>query len=160
MSNIFVNPSNPTDITSIIDWQSASIEPAFAFPMPIPNLALPVDYLVFIQETEQGREMTTPQIWDATLKACLHVVPHIGPLMQIDEDIFKLFRTCHRTWRDGTASLTPDLIDLTGRWKVLGLPGSPRYTPPAGEELKLHDKRWAEFTDSKIMPAIKFNIGG
>lgn len=100
----------------------------------------------YIAETEQGRELTIPQIWDATLAACLHTVPHIAPLMRIDEDISKLFKTCHRTWRDGTPLLVSDLIDLTSRLKDVCLPGRPRYTP-TGDELEVYEKRWDEILD-------------
>ena len=122
MSNIFVDPNDPTKITSIIEWQSASIEPAFVCSLPILDFALPANYLAYIEETEKGRKMTTPQIWDAVLEACLHTVPRIVPLMQIDDDVFKLFRICHRTWRDGTALLTFELMNLASRWESLGLP--------------------------------------
>jgi hypothetical protein len=147
MSNIFVDPKDPTKITSIIDWQSASIEPVFMYPLPILNFALPTDYLAYIEEKEKGCEMTTPQIWDAALKACLHIVPKFGPLMQTDSELFGLFRTCHRTWRDGTPLLASDLIDLADRWQDLGLPGKCSYTPPTGDELEAHKTRWTWFED-------------
>jgi hypothetical protein len=147
MSNIFVDPEDPTKITSIIDWQSASIEPAFMCPLPVLDFALPADYMVYIEETQQHRDMTTPQIWDAALKACLHIVPKIGPLMGMDDDLFRLFRICHRTWRDGTPLLTSDLIGLTDRWQNLGLPGECSYTPPTGDKLRAHKERWTWFED-------------
>lgn len=147
MSNIFVDPDDPTKITSIIDWQSASIEPACMCPLPILDFALSADYLAHIEETQQHREMTPPQIWDAALNACLHLVPRIDSLMETGPDLFKLFKTCHRTWRDGTPLLTSDLIDLADRWQALGLPGSCRYTPPTSDDLVAHKERWAWFED-------------
>jgi hypothetical protein len=36
--NIFVSDDDPTIITSIIDWQSICIEPAFAFASDTPDL--------------------------------------------------------------------------------------------------------------------------
>jgi hypothetical protein len=41
--NIFVNPSNPTQTTSVLDWQAAAIEPAFAYDVEKLNLGPKVD---------------------------------------------------------------------------------------------------------------------
>lgn len=115
--------------------------------LPILDFALPADYLSYIEEKERGREMTTPQIWDAALNARLHIIPHIGPLLRVDDEIFRLFRTCHRTWRDGTPLITSDLMHLASHWESLALPKSCSYTPPTGDALHTHEKRWTEFTD-------------
>jgi hypothetical protein len=111
-SNIFVDPDDPTKITSIIDWQSASIEPVFMCPLPILNFALPPGYRAYIEEKERYSQMTTTQVWDTTLKACLHKSPWLHSLINLDMDLLRHFKICHRTWRDGTALLTSDLIDV------------------------------------------------
>lgn len=128
-------------------------------PLPILNFALSADYLAHIEETQQHREMTTPQIWDAALNACLHLVPKVDSLMETDIDLFRLFKTCHRTWRDGTPLLTSDLIDLAERWEDLGLPGSYRYSPPRGDELAAHKGKWAMFEDfQKLRQALSVKL--
>jgi hypothetical protein len=149
MSNIFVDRDDPTKITSIIDWQSASIEPVFKCWFPVLDFAHPPGYLAYIAEKEKHREMTTTQAWDTALQACLHKAPRLHTLLRsllcTDIHPFRLFRICHRTWRDGAPLLTSDLIDLAEKWQVSGLPGSCRYAPPTGDELDAHKTRWEWF---------------
>jgi hypothetical protein len=147
MSNVFVDPDDPTKITSIIDWQSTSIEPVFKCPLPVLDFSHPPGYLAYIAEKEKHREMTTTQIWDTALEVCLHEAPRLHTLLCTDIDPFRLFRTCHRTWRDGTPLLTSDLIDLAEGYQELGLPGACRYTPPTGSELDARKARWTWFED-------------
>ena len=46
MRNIFVMENDPTAISGIIDWQSASVEPAFWYVDDIPDFAISIpDYL-------------------------------------------------------------------------------------------------------------------
>lgn len=146
---IFVDPKDPTEITSIIDWQSASIEPVFIGPLPILDFALPPGYLAYIEEKEKHRDMTTTQIWDIALNACPHKAPRLHSLLCMDMELFRLFKTCHRSWRDGTPLLTSDLIDLADKCQALGFSGSCCYTPPTGSELDAHGTRWTWFEDSQ-----------
>jgi hypothetical protein len=146
-SNIFVDPDDPTKITSIINWQSASIGPVFMCPLPVLNFALPPGYLAYIEEKERYSEMTTTQIWNTTLEASLHKSPRLHSLISLDMGFLRLFKICHRTWRDGTPLLTSDLIDVAENWQELELPGSCRYTPLTGSELDAHKTRWAWFED-------------
>jgi hypothetical protein len=146
-SNIFVDPDDPTKITSIIDWQSASTEPVFMCPLPGLNFALPPGYRAYIEEKERYSQMTTTQIWDTTLEAGLHKSPRLHSLINLDMDLLRLFKICHRTWRDGTPLLTSDLIDVAESWQELELPGSCRYTSPTGSELDAHKTRWTWFEE-------------
>jgi hypothetical protein len=77
----------------------------------------------------------------------------------MEDDLLRLFRTCHRTCRDGTPLPTSDLIDLADRWQDLGLPGDCPYTPPTGDELEAHKERWTWFEDfQKFRQVLSANL--
>lgn len=155
MSNIFVDPHDPTKITSSIDWQSACIEPVFMCSLPILDFAVPADYLANTEGPEHDHKVKMIQIWDKALEACLYSVPRIGQLQRtktevsrtFDVELFRPFNICHRTWRDGTPLLTSDLMDLAAQWESLGLPGSCPYSAPTGSELDMHKTRWTELAE-------------
>ncbi|KAK6007380.1 hypothetical protein QM012_004194 [Aureobasidium pullulans] len=156
MSNIFVDPNDPTKITSIIDWQSACIEPVFMITLPILDFAIPVDYLTNKKDPkEHDKRVKMVQIWNQALEACLYPVPRIGPFQKtkielsraFDIDLFRPFNVCHRTWRDGTPLLTSDLIDLAAQWKTLELPGRCPCTAPTDSEFDIHKMRRNELAD-------------
>lgn len=63
---------------------------------------------------------------------------------RLDESLHRPFRYLHRMWRDGPSALRQELVQLSDRWKELGLPGSCSYSVTS-EALAAHKKHHEEF---------------
>lgn len=149
MSNIFVDPNEPTRITGIIDWQSASIEPAFLTLLPVLEFAIPPQYLSQYKEREADGKATERQYWDATLDVCIQANGRLAPLREMDDDILKHFYLCHRTWSDGLPVAARELNVLLDRWGALGLPGDPPCDATARDRLRTFAKNYESYKDAK-----------
>lgn len=88
MRNIFVSDENPSAIKSIIDWQAASIEPAFWYADEVPDFATGNE--ICAQAFNLASEFYTPKL--------------AGPRL-MDDNIFRPFRYSYRTWKDGAVAL-------------------------------------------------------
>ncbi|KAB8233863.1 uncharacterized protein BDW43DRAFT_300090 [Aspergillus alliaceus] len=112
--NIYVSTEEPSIITGLLDWRSASIEPTFIYANETPDF-------------EQGRKDAS--ICYQTYDVCMNgLVPKLRPARLLDPTLFRLFHHCHTTWRDT-------------RWTELGLQGSYPYSPTE-EKLKEDSKLW------------------
>lgn len=146
--NIYVAENDPTTITGIIDWQSASIEPSFVYAAETPDFA---EELPFDRAIDTGTESEDAKI--ARDNACLcaqawavlaRVDPKIGPATQLDEDLVNLLTTSHTGWRNGAAAMRSQLMKVSEKWSDLGFPGSCPYTPTP-EEHEMQQLHWEDF---------------
>ncbi|KKZ68488.1 hypothetical protein EMCG_05875 [[Emmonsia] crescens] len=87
--NVFVSEDDPSIVTGIIDWQSASIESTFWYADDVPD---------FTVLTEPGG------LCAKTFEVCSQ---------------FRPFRYSYRTWRDGAMALRHELIEISRSWKEL-----------------------------------------
>ncbi|KAI8939376.1 hypothetical protein NX059_003159 [Plenodomus lindquistii] len=150
--NIFVSEKDPKIVTAIIDWQSASIEPAFWYRSETPDFAQP--------HPDPSNEERIERKSEACAKVdnmCLQVyAPRLAETKLMDEAYFRLFRYCHRTWTDGAAAFRDELIQTSRRWKELGYTGTCPFPMPGLEELASHKKDFSMFTASlhlrKVLP--------
>ncbi|KAA8645909.1 aminoglycoside phosphotransferase family protein [Aspergillus tanneri] len=126
--NIFVSEDNPSVITSIIDWQAASIEPAFWYSNKIPDFATGSETCT--KAFELSSQFLTPKL--------------SGPRL-MNDSLFRPFRYCYRTWKDGAVALRHEIIKTTRLWKELGFKGQCPYSLPAPEELANHEKEYKLF---------------
>ncbi|GES64414.1 phosphotransferase enzyme family protein [Aspergillus terreus] len=130
--NIFVSEKDPSVITGIIDWQAASIEPAFWYSDEIPD---------FATSDEPGDEVYT----QAFNMASQFLTPvHFNPRL-MDENLFRPFRYSYRTWKDGAVALRHELIETTRNWEKLGFSGQCPLPPPTTEELANHEQEYKLF---------------
>jgi hypothetical protein len=63
----------------------------------------------------------------------------------MDEALFRPFRYCYRTWKDGLVAFRHELIETSLRWKELGLAGSCPFPTPTPEELAIHQREYRTF---------------
>lgn len=150
MRNIFVDPTDPTKLTSIMNWQNSGIEPAFRYADEVPDCATP-RRITNPEDAEEARltaQDLCSQMFDGSVKA---LTPRLASARSIDPDLLQLFRYSHRSWRDGVAALTEELIAISARWEELGLVGRCPYTPPAGADLAKHKKRLFLFETSLML---------
>ncbi|KAH7348627.1 kinase-like domain-containing protein [Rhexocercosporidium sp. MPI-PUGE-AT-0058] len=139
--NIFVSDDDPAVITGIIDWQSSSIEPAFWYADDVPDFASPVAHPSLENQLEPNSERCA-KAFDVCSQ---FLVPKLSGPRLIDEGLFRPFRYCYRTWKDGLVAFRHELIETSLRWKELGLVGSCPFHPPTPEELAIHQKEYRTF---------------
>ncbi|PKX97291.1 uncharacterized protein P174DRAFT_402425, partial [Aspergillus novofumigatus IBT 16806] len=128
MRNIFVSEDDPTLISSIIDWQSASIEPAFWYSDEVPGFAREND--ICATTFELSSRFLTPKLSRPRL---------------MDENLFRPLRYCYRTWKDGAVALRHELIETSRHWTELGFEGQCLYPIPTSEELANHEGEYKLF---------------
>ncbi|KAL9099824.1 MAG: hypothetical protein Q9163_004727 [Psora crenata] len=129
--NIFVSDDDPSVITDLIDWQSSSIEPAFEYADYIPE-----------EKPAEIQAALCKKAFDICLQA---LIPKLYTARALDDDLLRPFRYCHRTWRDGAAAFRQELINISSRWKELGLAGVCPYVLPSSVELLEHQKEFKSF---------------
>lgn len=79
-------------------------------------------------------------------EVCLQgLIPKLYAARALDDDLLRPFRYCHRTWKDGAAAFRHELIEISSRWKELGLAGSCPYALPTSMELLEHQKEFQSF---------------
>ncbi|PLB53413.1 hypothetical protein P170DRAFT_376246 [Aspergillus steynii IBT 23096] len=128
--NIFVSREDPTVITGIIDWQAASIEPAFWYADEVPDFATTRD------------EHLCHQAFDAITQLQL---PKIGQPRSMNANLFRPFRYTHNTWANGAVALRHDLIQTAQYWNAMGFVGTCPYATPTAEELATHQEEYEYF---------------
>ncbi|KAF7183856.1 hypothetical protein CNMCM7691_004278 [Aspergillus felis] len=125
--NIYVSAEDPTVVTGVLDWQSASIEPAFIYANETPDFAaLPEesDGMTFENGHDEHkdparkeREFKDALICYQTYDVCMKgLAPKLRPARLLDPILFRTFLYCHTTWRDSATALREELIELSARW--------------------------------------------
>ncbi|OJJ67208.1 hypothetical protein ASPBRDRAFT_34509 [Aspergillus brasiliensis CBS 101740] len=126
--NIFVSEDDPSVITGIIDWQAASIEPAFWYADEIPDFA------------------TENEVCTRAFDVCTQfLTPRLSNPRLLDQNLFRPFRYSYRTWKDGAVALQHDLIDTSHNWERLGFAGRCPYSLPPPHALADHRKQYRLF---------------
>ncbi|EZF76977.1 hypothetical protein H105_01799 [Trichophyton soudanense CBS 452.61] len=150
--NIYDSPDDLTKVTGLIDWQLASIEPAFIYVHGTPDFASLADQgSAEADESEKAQSederrlqkdlSICHQTYDVIMKG---KVPKMRAATRLDPTFFRLFHYCFTTWRDGAPAIRQELLDLRSLWSELGLPGSCPYDPDE-EELHRHAKQYEDF---------------
>lgn len=130
--NIFVSEKDPSVITGIIDWQAASIEPAFWYSDEIPDFAISdgTGDDVYTQAFNVASQFLTPVLFNPRL---------------MDETLLRPFRYSYRTRKDGAVALRHELIETTRNWEKLGFSGQCPLPSPTTEELANHEQEYKLF---------------
>ncbi|EFR01815.1 hypothetical protein MGYG_04815 [Nannizzia gypsea CBS 118893] len=140
--NIFVSQDDPTIVTGIIDWQAASIEPAFYYADEAPDFAkFPAEGL-----SDSSEESLCYQSYEVGLAL---LAPRLGATRKIDETLLRPFRYCHRTWRDGFVPFTYELMRLRDSWTTLGFQNDCPI-PAMGAEEKSFYKEQLDIYDGML----------
>lgn len=137
--NIFVSENDPTVITGIIDWQSASIEPGFWYSEDIPD---------FARYTPDTSDQSNPnsELCAQAFDGCVNLlIPKLAVPRSLDESLFRPFRYCYRTWKDSVVPFHHELIETSRHWTDLGLPGLCPYAIPVPEVLTRHEEHYRRF---------------
>lgn len=138
--NIFVSEDDPSVITSVIDWQSSSIEPAFWYADEVP------DFAIAKPSSPSAQGLNDSKLCTRAYEVCTQfLTPKLALPMSMDESIFRPFRYCYRTWKDGAVAFRHELIEISNDWVVLGFAGSCPFATPSAEDMALHRKEYRCF---------------
>ena len=160
MSNIFVDPTDPTKITGIIDWQGTSINPVSMTLLPMLNFAIPRQYISQYDERETEGKATPKQYWYATLDVCLQANKRLALRRDIDDDLLRPFHFCYRTWKDGLPAAAREMNVLLDRWNELKLPGDPPCDADTRDRLRGFESDFVAYTDAeKLRLGLETAIG-
>jgi hypothetical protein len=139
--NIFVSDDDPAVITGIIDWQSSSIEPAFWYADEVPDFARTVAHPSLKDQLDPDSERCA-KAFDVCNR---FLVPKLSGPRLMNEALFRPFRYCYRTWKDGGVAFRHELIETSQRWNDLGFTGSCPFPIPSPEDLAAHQKEYKTF---------------
>ncbi|KAJ5326654.1 uncharacterized protein N7506_009756 [Penicillium brevicompactum] len=153
--NIYVSAKELTVITGLIDWQSASIEPAFIYDNETPDFATPPtvpeedphenERNKTQNSRQKERELKDASVCHQTFDVVMKLlIPKLRPARLLDPTLFRLFHYSHTSWRDSAAAVRQELIELSARWAELGLDGRCPYSPTEAE-LKQHARDYEDF---------------
>ena len=130
--NIFVSEDDPCKITGIIDWQAASIEPAFWYSDEIPD---------FATAFAPGDEICTK-----AFEVCSQfLTPTLSTPRLMEQNLSRPFHYSYRTWKDGVVALRHELIETARHWRSLGFAGPCPFALPPAKELVDHRKEYRLF---------------
>lgn len=161
MGNIFVLEDDPSQISSIIDWQFTQIAPMFlqarwpVFLQPPkdypPGLLLPKLPEDFEQLDAKEKEIAKYKFKQVTASKAYEVRSLLDntdayDAMNIPRVFKELFIRCGETWEEGSAPLCACLIEISNSWDELGLPGD---CPFAFEEkdIENHELQFEEYEE-------------
>ncbi|KAJ9660085.1 hypothetical protein H2198_002782 [Neophaeococcomyces mojaviensis] len=136
--NIFVSDDDPTVVTAIIDWQSASVEPAFWYTEEAPDFARLIPHPSLPDQYDHDSELCAK----AFSLAVQYYLPKLFIARSLDENLFRPFRYCYRTWKDGAVVFRHELIELSKDWENLGFSGQCPFHTPGPEDLRIHAQEY------------------
>ncbi|PTU17321.1 hypothetical protein P175DRAFT_0446396, partial [Aspergillus ochraceoroseus IBT 24754] len=73
------------------------------------------------------------------------LTPRLARPRLMNEGLFRPFRYCYRTWKDGAVAFRHELIQTSKDWEALGFSGSCPFSLPFAEETDLHQKEYRRF---------------
>ena len=145
--NIFVSDDDPPVVTSIIDWQSNSIQPIRSYAYTETNLLeYPPDCDPDSPTLNPGQRQMIQQVqghrhaWRSRLQ---RGAPDLIQSRELHSDFVLSFKYASTVWNEATVVVEEHLINMAERWSVpLGLPGTcPHKASDDREEQRLHQQR-------------------
>lgn len=106
--NIFVDPDDPTRITSVIDWQATAIEPAFVYNGEIPSFKV---YLG--PEVDEGISVLHPVVRKYMAGPCSGLLIDVLSMHALLTNLSRAWRSLELPGRSLYQSSQPDKRNLT-----------------------------------------------
>jgi hypothetical protein len=174
--NIFVDPSDPTKISNIIDWQAISVSPLFLqvrhpylieFEEPIPEgfgpIELPDDFNQMSKEAQlQAKNLRAAQsLWKIYEILMLQQCPDIAHALQFRDTLsFKMTGLAGSIFSDGEPILQGMLIQLQDEWATRVKPPKPcplAFSPEERAEQQRIAESWSKSVE--LMAEVLTEIG-
>jgi len=139
--NIFVDSKDPTQVLSVIDWQSTGIEPAVVHAVEQPDFTEKplLDKTLDVEVTHDSHELQAhaqrcKTAWAAMVSLC----PKLGKVVSLDHDLCRYLAKIACGNSDDMTTIRSLLTNVSRKWDELGLPGVCSYQP-SKEDAKLLD---------------------
>ena len=130
-----MDPDDPTEISGIIDWESAPVEPAFVFAAELPdNHALRQ-----IFDREEGQDSAYAGLrgdvdFDAKTWSLVPMIcDKLREASQLDTSVIQLLAATRNGWLTDEDCLGPVPSAITRKWTNLDLPGQSNYLETPAE---------------------------
>lgn len=153
-----MSEEDPTVITGVIDWTSTGVQPAFMNATETPHFASLPEDLPFLQRLGEREELgeyepkaasICAQTFDVIVKG---YIPRLQAGRDLDPALSRIFHYSLTSWTSSATAIREELIDLSQRWKNLGLAGSSHYTV-SEEEIASHKKMYTDLHDAMKLKA-------
>ncbi|KAI9677693.1 MAG: hypothetical protein M1817_006648 [Caeruleum heppii] len=162
MGNIFVSPTDHTQIVSLIDWQSTSISPLFSqvrwpvFLEPPKNYPkgpqIPKLPENFEELNADEKAYAISEKDEATLSKAYEIATYrnnreaYSAKWELATPLRELYVRLGVTWEEGIVSLRSRMIQIFENWEYMALPDPcPLHFTPA--EIASHKRQHAEYTE-------------
>lgn len=161
MGNIFVSDEDPSQILSLIDWQSVSVLPMFlqvrwsVFLKPPQNY--PTGFVKpkladdFDQLDPEEKQLAMHEWKQATRAKAYEVSSHINNkdasrAMDLARVFQELFVRCGETWEEGIVPLRACLVEIFQTWEELGLPCDCPFTF-SDDQIQTHELEFKAYRE-------------
>jgi hypothetical protein len=138
MRNVFVDSDDHTKVASFIDWQSASLDPAFWVAAIRPDFAALPDQ----PDDSNDAIIACARAFDHYMGSYL---PQLARAQSVDPRLVRPFQYPHRTWNDGVVAFRHDLLMTLKEWDVLGFDGTAPIAAPDSEKFAAHQREYRYF---------------
>lgn len=165
MKNIFVSREEPTNVLAVIDWQGASIEPAFMFASDNPDFASIPPITPYTSKDAQEKAQFTKELERCSICAQAYDVimklsgERLRSARELPEAITRLFRICLIPWTAGATAIRAELIGLHRDWSELGFQGQCPYTPTEAE-VRTHESLFEELETAQTVRTMVMQMLG
>ncbi|QSS64487.1 phosphotransferase enzyme family protein [Histoplasma capsulatum] len=147
MGNIYVSPDEPSQILSLIDWQSVSMLPLFLQTRWPIFLEPPQDYARGL-DFKSRSFLTISSGWTGEAYEVSNYLENRSAYtaMSLPRVFRELFKRCSGISEVGVIPLRACLIEIFTNWYELGFPGHCPYSF-SQEEIDEHDSQFREYED-------------
>ena len=165
MKNILVSREEPTNVLAVIDWQGASIEPAFMFASDNPDFASIPLSTPYTSKDAQEKAQCIKELENCSICAQAYDVitklsgKRLRSARELPEAITRLFRICLTPWTAGTTAIRAELIRLHRDWSEQGFEGQCPYTPTE-DEIRTHESLFEELETAQTVRTMVMQMLG
>jgi hypothetical protein len=167
--NIFVDETDFTKVTGIIDWQSATVSPAFVYAADTPDFAakLELDKTLEISAKEEASADSNSPLarMQADADFCMRTWAAVEQVHQgyreagrLGQTLLSFLAAGHCGWLKDPTTLQVLLLNLYEDWTDLGLPGQCPYQPSTEEIARAHEVRERLQTTQRLKQLLSRNL--
>jgi hypothetical protein len=167
--NIFVDETDFTKVTGIIDWQSATVSPAFVYAADTPDFAAKLELdetLDTAAKEEAGADSSSPLgRMQADADFCARTWAAVAQVHQgyreagrLGQTLLSFLAAGYCGWLKDPTTLQVLLLNLYEDWSDLGLPGQCPYQPSTKEIARAREVRERLQTKKRLKQLLSQNL--
>jgi hypothetical protein len=167
--NIFVDETDLTKVTGIIDWQSATVSPAFVYAAETPDFAARLELDRTVDAATVQKAATDPDDPVARLEAdaefCAKTWMLVSQIQagyreanRLGQTLLSFLAAGHFGWLKNPTTIQILLLNLSEDWSKLGLPGQCPYHPTVDEAEEIRELREKVQTTQRLKQLLSRNL--